>query len=98
MDDLGSRMVCFVTRDESRPALVIQFLAERGYGTIWCGDDGSAARWIADQRADVVIIDTRADRDLKLARVLLTHPQLDGAEVLMIDGDRIDAMGGRRLH
>src|SRR5678816_1149985 len=34
----AGKLVCYVTRDEMQPAWMIQFLADRGWGTIWCGD------------------------------------------------------------
>ena len=83
----GGKLVCYVTRDQMQPAWMIQFLAERGWGTIWCGDGRAAARWIRDQRADVVLVDRDADKDHRLTELLLSDPGLGGAEVVLVDGD-----------
>ena len=40
----AGKLVCYVTRDEVQPAWMIQFMADRGWGTIWCGDGRGAAR------------------------------------------------------
>jgi hypothetical protein len=92
----AGKMVCFVTRDDMQPAWMIQFLADRGCGTIWCGDGGAAARWIRDQHADVVLVDLGADKDRRLMELLLNDPELGGAEVLLVDGDGFRA--ARRLN
>jgi hypothetical protein len=89
-------MVCFVTRDQLQPAWMIQFLADRGWGMIWCGDGGAAARWIRDQHADVVLIDRAADKDRRLIELLLNDPELGGAEVVLVDGEGFRA--ARRLN
>ena len=92
----NGKLVCYVTRDQMQPAWMIQFLAERGWGTIWCGDGRSAARWIRDQHADVVLIDRDADKDNRLIELLLSDPGLGDAEVVLVDGDGL--RGARRLN
>jgi hypothetical protein len=83
----NGKLVCYVTRDQMQPAWMIQFLAERGWGTIWCGDGRAAARWIRDQRADVVLVDRDADKDHRLTELLLSDPGLGGAEVVLVDSE-----------
>ncbi|MDQ2951425.1 MAG: hypothetical protein M3R54_04105 [Chloroflexota bacterium] len=82
----AGKLVCFVTRDRVQPTWQIQFLADRGWGTIWCGDGRSAARWISDQHADVVLVDQNADKDRRLMELLLNDPGLGDAEVMLVDG------------
>jgi DNA-binding NtrC family response regulator len=89
-------LVCYVTRDELQPAWMIQFLADRGWGTIWCGDGRAAVRWISDQHADVVLIDRGADKDRRLMDLLLNEPQLGDTEIRLVDGDGFRA--ARRLN
>lgn len=50
-----------------------------------CGDGPSAARWISDQHADVVLVDQNADKDRRLIELLLNDPELGGAEVILVD-------------
>jgi hypothetical protein len=80
-------LVCYVTRDEMQPAWMIQFLADRGWGTIWCGDGRAAVRWISDQHADVVLVDREADKDRRLMDLLLNAPELGGTEVMLVDSE-----------
>jgi hypothetical protein len=97
IEGVGSgKLVCYVTRDQMQPAWMIQFLAERGWGTIWCGDGRAAARWIRDQRADVVLVDRDADKDNRLTELLLSDPGLGDAEVVLVDGGGLQ--GARRLN
>ena len=92
----SGKLVCFVTRDEQQPAWMIQFLADRGWGTIWCGDGRAAARWIRDQHADVVLVDRAADKDHRLTELLLNDPAMGSAEVVLVDGNGLT--GARRLN
>lgn len=92
----GGKLVCYVTRDEMQPAWMIQFLADRGWGTIWCGDGRAAARWISDQHADVVLVDRAADKDRRLLELLLSDPELGGSEVMLVDAEGFRA--SRRLN
>ncbi|HUQ41733.1 MAG TPA: hypothetical protein VM052_04450 [Candidatus Limnocylindrales bacterium] len=87
------KLVCFVTRDEMQPAWMIQFLADRGWGTIWCGDGRAAVRWIRDQHADVVLIDRKADKDSRLMELLLNDPELGASEVMLVDRDALGDVG-----
>lgn len=90
------KLVCYITRDEMQPAWMIQFLADRGWGTIWCGDGRAAARWISDQHADVVLVDRAADKDRRLMELLLSDPLLMETEVMLVDGEGFRA--SRRLN
>ena len=92
----AGKLVCYVTRDDMQPAWMIQFLADRGWGTIWCGDGRSAARWISDQHADVVLVDRKADKDRGLMELLLNDPELGDTEVRLVDGEGFRA--ARRLN
>lgn len=92
----GGKLVCYITRDETQPAWMIQFLADRGWGTIWCGDGRAAARWISDQHADVVLVDRAADQSRGLMELLLSDPELGGSEVMLVDGEAFRA--SRRLN
>ena len=92
----AGKLVCYVTRDDMQPAWMIQFLAERGWGTIWCGDGRAAARWISDQHADVVLVDRKADKDRRLMELLLSDPDLGDTEVMLVDGEGFRA--SRRLN
>jgi len=92
----GGKLVCYITRDEMQPAWMIQFLADRGWGTIWCGDGRAAARWISDQHADIVLVDRDADKDHRLIDLLRSDPALGRAEVVLVDSEGL--RGGRRLN